>query len=144
MLSLLICSVIGVTDGDTLRVTCPADGYQQTLTLRLSGIDAPEKGQPWGDRSRQHLRELCLRRSAEVAIETQDRWGRQVAQVRCEGVDAGEAQLRAGMAWIYERYVHDDHLEPLQSVARAERRGLWADPAPLPPWEWRAAHRARR
>ncbi|MBK6713771.1 MAG: thermonuclease family protein [Burkholderiales bacterium] len=142
MVSLLLCWVLSVSDGDTLRVSCPAEGHRVVQVLRLSGIDAPERGQPWGAHSRRQLQQLCHRREAEIVVETQDRWGRQVARVRCAGVDAGQAQVRAGLAWVYERYSDDAQLLAWQVAAKDQRRGLWADPAPVPPWEWRARHRA--
>lgn len=141
MVSLLLCWVLSVSDGDTLRVSCPADGHRVVQVLRLSGIDAPERGQPWGAHSRRQLQRLCHRREAEIVVETQDRWGRQVARVRCAGVDAGQAQVRAGLAWVDERYEPAPDILSLQAAARAARRGLWADPAPMPPWVWRAERR---
>jgi endonuclease YncB( thermonuclease family) len=105
--------------------------------VRLSEIDAPERGQPWGDRSRQHLTNLCFKRHAVVREEGRDRYGRMVARVVCDGADANAAQLQAGMAWVFDRYVTDRSLYAVQDEARGAKRGLWADAVPVPPWEWR-------
>ena len=69
--------------------------------------------------------------------QTTDRYGRTVARVRCDGQDASEQLVRSGMAWVFDRYVTDRSLYPLQDEARAARRGLWADNNPTSPWEWR-------
>lgn len=131
--SVLLCIVVGIADGDTLQARCD----DQTLKVRLAEIDAPERGQPFGTRSRQHLAELCHRKPAELRPQTTDRYGRTVARVACNGVDTSAEQVRAGMAWVFDRYVTDRSLYSLQDAARDARRGLWADPAPVAPWEWR-------
>ena len=136
--ALLICSIIGISDGDTLSARCAADGAPQTLTVRLAGVDAPEKGQPYGTRSRQNLSALCFHRSAEVRPVSQDRYGRTVAHVTCDGHDAGAEQVREGMAWVFVRYAaKGSALYGLERDARASRRGIWADDHPVAPWEWR-------
>lgn len=130
--------VVGVTDGDTIAVL--VDGRQQ-VKVRLSEIDAPEKGQPYGTRSRQALSDLCYGRAAEIDDGGRDRYGRVVGRVRCAGKDASAEQVRAGMAWVFDRYAKDRNLYRLQDSARTAGRGLWADAAPVPPWEWRKAKR---
>jgi endonuclease YncB( thermonuclease family) len=132
--TLVLCLVVAITDGDTLKVRC---GDAPMATIRLAEIDAPEKGQPWGERSRQHLAELCHERQAELRPQAKDRYGRTVARVACAGQDASAAQIQAGMAWAFTKYLTDKSLPAVESSARAERRGLWADPAPVAPWEWR-------
>lgn len=130
----ILCLVVAITDGDTLKVRCP-DQPQQPI--RIAEIDAPEKAQPFGQVSRQRLADLCFNTRATVRPDTTDRYGRTVAHVECKGEDAGTAQVRDGMAWVFRRY--SDNPEPidLEAKARATRRGLWADPAPVPPWDFR-------
>jgi len=70
-----------------------------------------------------------------------DRYGRTVAHVSCNGIDANTEQVRAGMAWVFDRYVIDRRLYALQDEARTAHRGLWADAQPVAPWEWRRAAR---
>lgn len=136
---LLLCLVVGISDGDTLTVRCEAQA--QTVRIRLAEVDAPEKKQPWGERSRQSLAGLCFQQQAEVRPKTQDRYGRLVAQVQCGGRDAAAAQVEAGLAWAYTQYRPAAQLVELEQQARARRRGLWADSMPTPPWKWRAAQR---
>lgn len=128
------CAVIGVTDGDTITALCAGN---EQVKVRLAEIDAPEKKQPFGTRSKQALSDLCFGKQAEVVSQTKDRYGRTVARVRCDGQDASEQLVRSGMAWVFDRYVTDRSLYPLQDEARAARRGLWVDVEPIPPWQWR-------
>lgn len=133
----LVCVVVAVADGDTLTTRCTSAEAAYTQTVRLSEIDAPEKRQPWGERSKQSLAELCFKKPATVREEGKDRYGRTVARVHCDGVDANAAQVQRGMAWVFDRYATDRSLYALQQEARESKRGLWADPEPVPPWEWR-------
>lgn len=134
-----LCTVFGVSDGDTLKVRC-SEGEQ--ITVRLGGIDAPETKQPFGQRSKQALSDLCYRQQATITPKAKDRYGRTVGDVECRGRDAGAEQVRTGFAWVYARYARGyEALYPLQDAAKAEGLGLWADQAPEPPWEWRRAGR---
>jgi endonuclease YncB( thermonuclease family) len=125
--------VVGISDGDTITVS---DGLRQTK-VRLAEIDAPEKRQAFGGRSKQSLASLCFQKEALIESQGKDRYGRVIGRVHCAGIDANAEQVRQGMAWVYDRYVTDRSLYPLQETARTARRGLWADPSPVPPWEWR-------
>lgn len=137
--SALLCLVIGITDGDTIKARCGEPGAYQQVTVRLAAIDAPERRQPFGEVSRQHLAALCFEQKAHITPRTKDRYGRMVADVSCQGRDAGADMVASGMAWVFERYatLGDAHLRGLQADARAERSGLWSDPAPIEPWAWR-------
>ncbi|WP_298233902.1 thermonuclease family protein [uncultured Azohydromonas sp.] len=106
--ALLVCLVVGISDGDTLTVRCEAAA--QTLRVRLAQVDAPEKRQPFGERSRQAMAAFCFRQQAEIRPQDTDRYGRTVAHVRCAGRDAGTEQVRAGVAWA---------LHPLPACGRA-------------------------
>jgi endonuclease YncB( thermonuclease family) len=130
-------SVIGISDGDTLTVL----HGRQPIKIRIAEIDAPEKKQPFGTRSKQSLSDLCFGKQAEVFPQKTDRYGRTIARVKCEGQDASAHQVQAGMAWVYDRYMTDRSLYHVQSMARAGGRGLWADAGPVPPWEWRKGGR---
>lgn len=127
------CRVVAVTDGDTLGVRCA----QRTLKVRIAEIDAPERRQPFGTRARQHLSDVCFGREALVEVRETDRYGRAVAQVSCDRVDAAQAMVRDGFAWRYERYSRSALLGRLQEEARTARRGLWAADSSVAPWEWR-------
>lgn len=131
-------------DGDTLTALV---GHRQ-VKVRLADIDAPELRQPFGGRSKRSLSDLCFGKPASLASRGHDRYGRTIATVTCAGTDANAEQVRRGYAWIYSRYARaDSPLHGIEREARAARRGLWADSAPVPPWDWRreiAAHRPRR
>lgn len=105
--------------------------------LRLAEIDAPEKWRFFGNRARQSLGELCHEKRAEVRSVDVDRYKRVVTRVTCASDDANAAQVRRGMAWVYDRYAKDKTLYRLQDEARGVGRGLWADRDPMPPWDWR-------
>ncbi len=142
MIASILCLVVGITDGDTLKARCGEPGDYQQITVRLAAIDAPESRQPFGDASRQSLAALCFQQYAKITQRTLDRYGRTVADVSCRGEDAGAAQVASGLAWVYERYAHpttDAHLFALQGKSQAGRVGLWRDADPVPPWNWRQA-----
>lgn len=136
----LICLIVGITDGDTLTARCP----ERQIKVRLAEIDAPEKKQPWGERSRQSLAELCFQKKAKIQPVSRDRYGRTVAKVACDDLDANAEQVKRGMAWVYDKYAKDDKLYEQQEEARKNRQGLWADMRPVPPWEWRHSRRKVR
>lgn len=133
-LPLLTALVVAISDGDTLTVR--PDGGDQ-LKVRVAEIDAPESRQPFGAAAKRSLSDLCFRERAEIRPQTTDRYGRTVARVTCRGQDAGAHQVSTGMAWVFDRYVTDRSLYRLQDEARAAGRGLWSEPAPVAPWEWR-------
>lgn len=126
--------VVGISDGDTIKVLSK-DRAQ--FRVRLSQIDAPESKQAFGTKSKQALASICFGRRATLSKEGVDRYGRVLARVRCDGVDAQSHMLRSGMAWVFIRYATDRSLVPLQEEAHRKRLGLWADTAPIPPWEFR-------
>jgi endonuclease YncB( thermonuclease family) len=131
-------TVVGITDGDGITVF--TDGRK--IKVRLSDIDAPERKQPYGQRSRQHLGGLCFQKKAKIDDRGRDLYGRIVGRVTCAGKDANAEMVRAGMAWVFDRYVTDRGLYRLQDLARSHKRGLWADKAPIKPWEWRKGKRS--
>jgi len=128
--------VVAVADGDTITVMRDL----VPVKLRLLEIDAPEKKQAFGARSKQSLSDLCFNKTATLIEKGRDRYGRTLARVSCEGVDANAEQVRRGMAWVYDRYVTDRALYAVQTEARDAGRGLWADPDAVPPWQWRRGH----
>jgi endonuclease YncB( thermonuclease family) len=129
--------VVGITDGDTMTVLVD----ERQVKVRLSEIDAPERKQPYGQRSRQALADLCHGVQAEISSTGKDRYGRVLGRVSCRGVDANAALVHDGYAWVFDRYVTDRSLYALQSIAKGARRGLWADKSAIPPWQWRKDRR---
>lgn len=134
----LLCLVVGISDGDTLTARCGQPGAYEQVKIRLGGIDAPEKAQPFGNRSKQSLSDLCYMTEAKITPKTTDRYQRTVANVECGGRDAGQTLVRSGMAWVYEKYDRGyDHLYPLQDEAMRAKRGLWQPGDAVAPWAWR-------
>ncbi|HSE01448.1 MAG TPA: thermonuclease family protein [Burkholderiales bacterium] len=126
--------VVSVHDGDTLTVLIES----RSVRVRLTDIDAPELRQPFGTRSRQSLSSLCFGKVASLDVRGQDRYNRTLARVTCSGTDANAEQVRRGYAWTFTRYARTDSpLFAIEHEARAAHRGLWQDPAPVAPWEWR-------
>lgn len=132
--------VVGIADGDTLTLL---DAGNQQHTIRIAGIDAPEKRQPFGQRSKQNLTQLAFSRSADASCPKQDRYRREVCTVTVDGRDVGLEQVHAGLAWWYRKYAREQ--SPLQRAsyesaedrAKQLRVGLWIEIAPVPPWEFR-------
>ncbi|WON72891.1 thermonuclease family protein [Nitrosospira sp. Is2] len=124
--------VVGIADGDTLTVLTAS---KQQHRIRLAEIDAPEKSQPFGSKSKQSLSDLCFGKEAEISSRVKDRYQRIVARVKCAGVDANAEQVSRGMAWVYRRYAKDHDLYVLEHVAKVEKLGLWAGSSPTPPWQ---------
>lgn len=148
--------VVSVSDGDTITVL---DADHQQHKIRLSGIDAPEKAQPFGQRSKENLSRLVYGRDVTVEWRKKDRYGRTVGKVMvaepvCREIicpktlDACHAQIVAGMAWWYRQYAKEqepgdaNRYEQSEQEARSRRIGLWSDPQPTPPWEWRKAKKS--
>jgi endonuclease YncB( thermonuclease family) len=140
------CLIVGISDGDTVAARCGTAGEYEQVKIRIAAIDAPEKRQPFGERSRQSLAKLCHMQNAAVFPRERDRYGRTVADVECRGQDVGTHQVANGMAWVYERYakVADAPLYRAQDAARQSRAGLWRDAEPVAPWEWRKERRQPR
>ncbi|MCV0437448.1 MAG: thermonuclease family protein [Hydrogenophaga sp.] len=140
----LVGEVVAIADGDTLTVL-DADRVQHKI--RLAGIDAPERKQPFGQRSRQMLADLVFRKQVEVLTEKKDRYGRTIGKVMHQGRDVNLILVAQGMAWHYKQYAREQSAIDRQlyaqaeDEARAQRRGLWADSHPIPPWSWRSGER---
>lgn len=132
--------VVGVTDGDTITVLDADKGQHK---IRLAGIDAPEKNQPFGQRSKESLAELVAGKDVTVVTHKQDRHGRDVGQVLLDGRDVNRVQVERGMAWFYRQYQRELRpedralYESAETDAKEKRLGLWRDKTPVPPWEWR-------
>jgi endonuclease YncB( thermonuclease family) len=132
--------VVGVTDGDTIAVL---DSTNVLHKVRLSGIDAPEKAQPFGQKSKQSLSDCAYDKTATIQGDKLDRYGRLVGKVLVSGVDCNIRQINLGLAWHYKKYMNeqapDDRLIYAQAEddAHGKRTGLWGDVNPMPPWEWR-------
>ena len=132
-----------VLDGDTIEVL-----EQPTIALvkvRLAQIDAPEKTQDYGVVAKVNLADMVLNKEVMVEYDKKDRYGRVIGQVYVvQGVqliDANFAQVEAGLAWVYRDYPHTQLYLEEEQDARHDKKGLWKDPFPFPPWEFRKARK---
>lgn len=142
--------VIKVSDGDTVNIL---DAGHQKFHVRIAGIDAPEKDQPFGKRAQQKLSSLVFGKQVTFEYSKEDRYGRPVGKLyvtqsdchSCAPIDTGFEVLKAGLAWHYKQYQREQTPEDrvryaeAEETARSLRNGLWYDENPIPPWEWRKA-----
>lgn len=132
--------VVGVADGDTITVL-DTDNVQHKI--RLAGIDAPEKKQAFGNRSKESLSDMVFDKAVNVETNKRDRYGREIGKVLVNGRDVNLVQVERGMAWFYRQYQREQSpndrkfYEAAEDAAKAGRRGLWRDADPVPPWEFR-------
>lgn len=127
--------VVGVSDGDTLKVLTEA---KETVKIRLYGIDCPEKKQPFGQVAKQFASDRIFGKEVTVKEKAKDRYGRTVGVVFHDGDKCLNYEIvEAGLAWCYRHYNKDPKIEALEAKARGLKVGLWQDSAPVPPWDWR-------
>lgn len=124
----------GVADGDTLTVL---DAEKRQHKVRLHGIDAPEKGQPFGAKAKEALAGIVFKKDVTVEVKDTDRYGRVVGKVKQGGVDVNLKMVKDGFAWQYRRYDKSRALLDAEEEARNAKRGLWAGADLVPPWEFR-------
>lgn len=138
-----LTNLVHVVDGDTVHTF---DGRHRR-TVRIAAIDAPELAQPFGQEAHNALATLCLHREVLVRTAKTDPYGRLVGTISMGDLDVGLAQVRAGLAWHFKRYAKEQ--SPLDRAlyadaemdARRRRVGLWAEPAPVAPWDFRSRAR---
>ncbi|CAE6778379.1 Uncharacterized endonuclease [Nitrospira defluvii] len=127
--------VVGVIDGDTIDVLHNGKAER----IRLNGIDCPEKSQSYGQKAKQAASALVF--SKEVTLHTfeEDKYGRTIGNVLlADGTNVNQELVKEGWCWWYRKYAPGNTvLEGLENEAREARKGLWVDPQPVPPWQWR-------
>lgn len=140
--------VMRVIDGDTVVMQ---DSHGTRHTLRLAGIDAPEKRMPYGQASRHQLNAMVGGEYVTAMPSKQDRYGRTVATVTHNGQDVNLTMVQSGMAWHYRKYAREQTEAQASAYAVAEQsarnrsQGLWKDPNPTSPWDWRhSGHKANK
>ena len=134
----VVGKVVKVVDGDTLHIYSNKGTYK----IRLSGIDAPERGQAYGKRAKEHLEFLVAGKQVIAIVESKDRYGRYVASLKVQSKDVCAEMLTAGYAWHYKQYDNNKYYDELQREAKKAKRGLWLDKKPQAPWEYRKEQRA--
>lgn len=127
--------VVGVVDGDTADVRLQSG----MIRVRLHAVDAPERGQPYGEAAKEALSRLAFGKAVDVEPIEQDRYDRLVARLRVGGVDVNAELVKQGYAWVYRKYADDDAYCAYEKAARDLRRGLWSlsPHERTAPWEWR-------
>lgn len=134
--------VIGIVDGDTIDVL---SDEKVTLRVRLNGIDAPERAQPFSNNSRELLSELVFGRRVTITeVDEPDRYGRLIADVHAGEKWVSLELVRAGLAWHYKTYSDDKDLAAAENLARESKLGLWSDPRHVAPWDWRKLSKIER
>ncbi|XP_073119077.1 staphylococcal-like nuclease CAN2 [Henckelia pumila] len=109
--------------------------------IRLRGIDAPELGMDYGQRAKEELTNIVQGKCLRALVFGEDRYGRCVADVYCDGIFLQKSMLKKGLAWHYKAYDQRPLLAKWEKIARAKRMGLWASPDPEMPWDWRKNNR---
>jgi endonuclease YncB( thermonuclease family) len=135
--------VLGVTDGDTIKVM---GAHKKPVKIRLYGIDTPERGQAFSKRAKQFTSDMVFGKIVDVHQMDTDRYGRTVALVSVDKQLLNKELVKAGLAWVYDRYCSEPICESWRSFqlrARMDKRGLWAEPKPVPPWEFRRKKRKK-
>ena len=133
--------VVKVADGDTITILTPK---KDQVKIRLYGIDTPERKQPYSKKAGKFTSSLVAGNDVKVEVYDIDRYGRTVGVVYVDGIDVNQEILRAGYAWQYRKYCVASFCPSwlkLEQEANAAKRGLWADPNAIPPWEWRRGNR---
>ena len=132
--------VVGVADGDSLTVL---DNNKTQHKIRLQVIDAPEKAQAFGQKSKQSLHQLVHNKQVTVEFQKKDKYGRTVGKVLINGNDICLEQIKLGMAWHYTQYATEQPKEDriayqqAELAARGQALGIWKDQNAIPPWEFR-------
>jgi endonuclease YncB( thermonuclease family) len=139
--------VVAIADGDTITILDSANTQRR---IRLEGIDAPETHQTFGEQSRLSLSEMIFGKDVSVSYQKIDQYGRFVAKIILDGKDINLEQVKAGMAWHYKFYGDEQTPEDrelyakTEAEARAARRGLWQDPNPTEPYQFRKEEKRER
>jgi endonuclease YncB( thermonuclease family) len=135
---------IGVHDGDSMTLLLDTKDGKRQSKIRLDAIDAPELGQPFSNRSKQALSGMVFDKTCTVESLGPDKYGRVIGRVTVGGKDVNAAMLEGGMAWHFAKYDDRQSMADRHEAAQKAGVGLWADPKPIPPWEWRKLDKDER
>lgn len=126
--------IIGITDGDTVSILF----NNKKQSIRLAHIDTPERNQPFGSKAKQFLSEKIFGKTVTVVItDRPDRNGRWIAEIFYNNQNINKELVRNGLAWHYKKYSKNVNYAELEFRARKRKIGLWKDPNPVEPWNWR-------
>ncbi len=140
-------TVIGVLDGDTIKVRLSSGDYR----VRLFGIDTPEishsrkePGQPYGRQAKKFTNQLVRKKIVTLQVLDTDRYGRLIALVNVDGINLNKELVKTGLTWVYRQYCKNSFCTELyqeEKLARQTELGMWSDPNIIPPWKWRKIQR---
>jgi micrococcal nuclease len=131
---ILTGKVVGISDGDTFALL---QGSER-ITIRLHGIDCPEKNQSFGQNAKMYTSSKIFGKEVVVTALDKDRYGRIVGDVTIGGANLNYELVRKGYAWWNRKYApHDDSLRILEETARKHRLGLWSEVTTVEPWTFR-------
>ena len=128
------CKVVGVTDGDTIN--CLTNDKTQ-IKVRLNQIDAPEKNQAFGTAAKQALSGYIFGKTVGLKTNGTDKYGRTIAEVFVGDQNINKAMVADGYAWAYREYMTDNDYGDLETSARSNTKGLWSEPDPIYPSDFR-------
>jgi len=133
----IIGKVVKISDGDTIRVLQNKKEYK----IRFFGIDAPEKDQAFGQKSKQKLSDLVFGKEVKVLWKEKDQYRRYLGVVYLGSLNINQEMVRGGYAWVYRRYNDDPFMIELETKAKETKQGLWQDDNPTQPWKFRKKQR---
>ena len=149
----VVLNVSRVIDGDTFEGRLDNGGNPSVnpwmlqltkIVVRINGIDAPERGQYYGDVATVHLQWLISGKAVGLKLKQKDTYGRWIATVYLNGADIGAEMLKEGLAWHFEQYYYSTEYARLQREAKQDGRGLWSDDRAVAPWVWRKMSKYER
>ncbi|RBQ30646.1 nuclease [Arcobacter sp. FW59] len=130
----LIGKVVKVSDGDTITIlTSDKTQYK----IRLNDIDAPEKKQAFGNKSKDNLAKYIAGKTVTVQYKTKDKYKRILGTIYYNNIDINLQQVKDGYAWVYKKYSKNQDYYNAEKLARENKKGLWNDKSPIAPWEFR-------
>lgn len=134
-------TLLKVYDGDTVKILGPDGRFK----LRLTGIDAPERNQAYGKKSRRALNKLCKHKGVNIHVKLSgmDKYQRYLGRLYCNGIDASLYLTEQGLAWHNYWYSSDIRIFLAQRSAQKQGKGLWQQSNPMPPWQWRRQYKHR-
>ncbi|WP_419187813.1 thermonuclease family protein [Stieleria bergensis] len=133
--------LLRVIDGDTIEVLSPE--FAKTR-IRINGIDAPERGQPFSNVSKTTLIGLLRLDTVQYEKTGTDRYGRVVAEIYVADERIALKLVQLGVAWHYKQYSKDKLLAAAEDKARTSKLAIWSDQNPVAPWDWRRRPKAER
>lgn len=133
--------VVGISDGDTITII---DTSNSRYRIRLDRIDAPERRQPFGEKSKQYLSSLIFGKQVKIEYQKKDRYGRILGVVFCDAQEINLVMVQHGMAWHYSYYDKTELYAVAEREARRKKIGLWGDPNPVNPYDFRKRKRTQK